>query len=733
MRQKKKLYCFAYYADIRNKITDARGLFMSDSNNTNELDSYGVWVKKPPRTVNTNNQIKEETDFDLPDFTELTEAVSAVENQQAQTITEEQSIETDSVSDFNPLDSEEIPLDEFIAGGVFDGDTEQEQLSSPATPEEEHISVNDFIDDSPQMESEDSTPTNDEVLDIDLSFDDVPATEITAEEVSPSQSDSFDIPDTEDVDLSEFGIGDISDSTDTQTDTDAQEFETEEVDLSEFGIDDLDSLAEEKTESEPEQEVATETEAVDLSEFGFSDEEVTENEVPVEQETTVDNTEQEIETEQTEPVFEDIQEPVVDEIPDTFDEETNSLFSEQNENTEEIDIPREINIAPVDETFVEQSFENPQQTETEEVAEVSPGDEDSVTQTDEVTPTDQLQDNFDTIAETEPQEAQMPYTEEPVIEQGTEALTQIDEPVFEQNTDTLPQTEETVIEQNTADLPQTSELASVVSMLKDVTAEITSLKQELSALKEQVSTISTKQNEQLSDSQQSAETTNELDLSSLENESESAFFSDAEANDTALSTEELNNIFNTAQFTEEQAPVLTDEMESQEPVLDNEQNTAQEEDILIESSSSDLINEDEVCSEDESTPLDKESFDDLFAPDPTISESLTDEKLDYLSKDSVSDEIEQPVEEENSIEDIKEQLSEPVLAAAEVIAEIPEEVSVESSHSEPMTNELKEEIKEVLSYMDKLLENLPEEKITEFANSENFEKYKKLFKELGIS
>ncbi len=47
--------------------------------------------------------------------------------------------------------------------------------------------------------------------------------------------------------------------------------------------------------------------------------------------------------------------------------------------------------------------------------------------------------------------------------------------------------------------------------------------------------------------------------------------------------------------------------------------------------------------------------------------------------------------------------------------------------------DLKEEIKSVLSYMDQLLESLPEDKIEEFARSEHFEVYKKLFEELGIT
>jgi hypothetical protein len=45
---------------------------------------------------------------------------------------------------------------------------------------------------------------------------------------------------------------------------------------------------------------------------------------------------------------------------------------------------------------------------------------------------------------------------------------------------------------------------------------------------------------------------------------------------------------------------------------------------------------------------------------------------------------------------------------------------------------LKQELKTVLSYMDQLLESLPEEKIEEFAKSEYFDTYKKLFEELGL-
>jgi hypothetical protein len=50
-----------------------------------------------------------------------------------------------------------------------------------------------------------------------------------------------------------------------------------------------------------------------------------------------------------------------------------------------------------------------------------------------------------------------------------------------------------------------------------------------------------------------------------------------------------------------------------------------------------------------------------------------------------------------------------------------------------LPSNLRQELKTVLSYMDHLLESLPEEKIEEFARSEYFDTYKKLFEELGLA
>jgi hypothetical protein len=49
-----------------------------------------------------------------------------------------------------------------------------------------------------------------------------------------------------------------------------------------------------------------------------------------------------------------------------------------------------------------------------------------------------------------------------------------------------------------------------------------------------------------------------------------------------------------------------------------------------------------------------------------------------------------------------------------------------------LPDNLKSELRSVLSYMDQLLESLPEEKIQEFAQSDHFTVYRRLFEELGL-
>jgi hypothetical protein len=82
--------------------------------------------------------------------------------------------------------------------------------------------------------------------------------------------------------------------------------------------------------------------------------------------------------------------------------------------------------------------------------------------------------------------------------------------------------------------------------------------------------------------------------------------------------------------------------------------------------------------------------------------------------------------------------------AADTPIELPADASEETPIMEDTANVvpdkdgklpagIKGELITILSYMDQLLESLPDEKIEEFAKSEYFDTYKKLFKELGLA
>jgi hypothetical protein len=76
---------------------------------------------------------------------------------------------------------------------------------------------------------------------------------------------------------------------------------------------------------------------------------------------------------------------------------------------------------------------------------------------------------------------------------------------------------------------------------------------------------------------------------------------------------------------------------------------------------------------------------------------------------------------ENSIVEVK---------TAEAAVAASGDISSSAETDVPVT--FKSELRNVLSYMDHLLESLPEEKIEEFAKSEYFDTYKKIFKDLGL-
>lgn len=140
-------------------------------------------------------------------------------------------------------------------------------------------------------------------------------------------------------------------------------------------------------------------------------------------------------------------------------------------------------------------------------------------------------------------------------------------------------------------------------------------------------------------------------------------------------------------------------------------------------------------------PVAEESFAEVV-PEGFVVEA-DEEAPDFASVEGIAemDALESPIGAEPAVEEVEvadeveeaDELAEglePVEFGAEI--EEPDHGS-EPTAAAPIPQALKAEVKTVLAYMDQLLESLPEDKIEEFAKSEYFDTYKKLFEELGLA
>lgn len=868
------------YADIFFDKTFCKGNFMSDSKETNELDSYGVWVKTPPKTVDSsetsvNSDDAFNFDTDLPDFSDLDvidepSDISASDNS-GEALSAEDLAGLEPENNPHPEDKapdspgsnveEEISLDEFIEGGVFETGPDEDKIKekeaekAAAQAEQENNS-----DSQPQLSNETAaeddfnvtadleteTPENafnsgnsesssdDDIFNVDLSFDEpsddsapvLQETSQNAQETSSADSPAG----TQDVDLSEFGLDDLNfDQSDSSSETNAGNDGMESVDLSEFGFDDSDFQETEKAPESAENE--------EVPEIPEQKEPSLETENTPKQEIETINTEETIalEPEAEQSFEEEPQEPEtseaiaddddfdLDSILDNITDETTGgtvSISDMGGSSEEpveitpesgiIDEPKEevsqntaseskpfaepVEITPESEIVAEPKEEVPENTASESEPFAEPV---------EITPESEIIDepkaDAADLTEKEVEETEIPDTFD---EEAASFLENDDEKVAEvADSITAPILDEGELETEKPSTQMTAIFSQIVTELSSLKNEIASLKNEFETLKNE------KQPENL-----------KLESNDSGNE---GFFSNSDEDDTiALSKDEMDNILNTADIAQaekteeiqenisepeelsseepefEEEPEATDETENlfgsaddvadisdedilsdddfamefenaqpeniEEPTLDDvdytnisKENDLPEEisvpkndDILVESSPTDLLEtkDSENESENSSDSFDEDPFE-LSSVEPSISETLTDEKLDYLSK--TPEETEQNVNSEEALElpeseetenaketkAAEEVETEKTEATQENISE-PEELSSEEPEtkgSKDISDDLKTEIKSVLSYMDQLLENLPENKIAEFAQSEQFDTYKKLFKELGLA
>ncbi|HPE89830.1 MAG TPA: hypothetical protein PLH55_09985 [Spirochaetales bacterium] len=115
--------------------------------------------------------------------------------------------------------------------------------------------------------------------------------------------------------------------------------------------------------------------------------------------------------------------------------------------------------------------------------------------------------------------------------------------------------------------------------------------------------------------------------------------------------------------------------------------------------------------------------------EPVEEEAIADEsgtvELESPIDEIIADEIPEAIEPS---ETVAEASAEPAMPAAAP----PKAKAAADTGTDSVPDKLKRDVKSVLVYLDQLLASLPEEKIEEFASSEYYDTYKRLFDDLGL-
>ncbi len=249
----------------------------------------------------------------------------------------------------------------------------------------------------------------------------------------------------------------------------------------------------------------------------------------------------------------------------------------------------------------------------------------------------------------------------------------------------------------------------------------------------------------------------DAEFSDAEEPEEPEEFPEAGQNDdTAAETEETDSSDNIqdGSLTEEELPAAEQETENgqadddfsfsdvdsfQEPEAADSDGTEPEGEIPsvddiapAEETAAESISVPETDVETEEKPADEETdveepFIQDFDAETSVSEDITLDD-DHAEHDNFTDTRDEDAENTISESNLD------YLAGDPGLADVPaEDEKAQTLNGTDLNSDLKRDIKSVLLYMDQLLENLPEEKIVEFAKSDEFATYKKLFQELGLS
>ena len=760
---------------------------MSNStDDTKELDSYGVWVKRAPQDAS-----EEALDLDLPDFSDFQETADQTgiieeQNDNEVPVADQDSSVTDengeiSIDDFvtdgftdpneayapsspNPPEQDgELSLDDFMEGG-FEAPSEGSTNSESASESDEvslddfldgdfsdgagasssdEISIDDFLDDdsvSSAKQKEDDI-TNDEPLDIDVDFteseeDAVPTTEITEENESENE-ESF----ADDDDMFD-SIEKIETASEPEAETPVTEsnIELEDVSLDDFNLEESDDATAAALGASINSSVSSGEETVSLDSFGIdsSSEEmpagtgssrkqqtvdyelaITEEDnvqaAPVIDEIKSDSVTQNKEETTETTVNNELLEKIVSDLSGLKDE-INALKNDLAELKEKNTLDNISSGQNDEEQPAENEIELPVQSEpAEEPGGFFNSDEEDDTIALSGDELSNIVSNADFTEETaEPDTQYDESTEETVTEEQPEQELPEDFSADFSNDTPFGGIEDTVIPDEEPDSGLSMDINEEIleePNLDDIETNA-DIPEEIEIPK--VDDIAETQDE-------------EPDLDDILVESSSTDFMDSVTDSTNMQPDieitepvEPELAEEEAAITKEEADDITSEYsadttENTEPVLDED--AALE---LPEESSSDAENTDEESTDDifnETAIEDAQHTQDAMMNDimneaPSVDNALSEENVDYLSKD-------------NTV------LSDDEAAVAE--SEPEPSAETEQTDTSDLPSDIKEDVKSVLLYMDQLLENLPEDKIMEFAKSEQFTTYKKLFNELGLS
>ena len=667
-----------------------------EENSVNDADLSGfddVSIEEPSEST--------DEDVSLDDFTfDETETAAPSDEGEAvteETVPEEVPVENDSAEEMNIEDfgvessdnaeesEEEISLDDFMDSGFSDesvasGNNGFAADAVPSAGDSEDVSLDDFVDMSEfgiteEAPKKEEAITDEKPLDMDISFDS------SADTIATEENDSDYIGEDDGLQEDEFTtVSEAETETETAAPADTgNDIESEEVDLSDFGID----ADAEETPVTQDVESAKSKDAVVDYDLSVGDGNMNAapvvNEIksgPIEDIAEVEEI-PEAQSENAAPVDNSLLQQIVADLSNLKDE-INTLKN----NLEEMKSAPAESQGFISEEIAIDDAGIEEDSAKEDTGFFSGDDGDDTI----ALSTDELSNILNTADFSEDTSADEASAEETVVEEeapSEETSVDVDEEITEDSLGAIADSPSDIsfdFEEENLSEPNIDEIEIDEEALEDDLPDEITISKDDDIL---VESSSSDFMDSVQDTTEEHETDETLDIA----EEPAAETS----GDETFST--VDNLFD-----EEAAP-------AEEPVVEEE--PAIEEDITVEEepvveeevSVEEPVIEDETFVEEpviDETPAVQEAnafIDNDFVSHEDDNNELTDSNIDYLTTEE--DKSEEIADDENA--------------------------------------ELKKDIKSVLLYMDQLLENLPEEKIVEFAKSDEFTTYKKLFSELGLS